>query len=100
MNSALYFVFSDSLRWVKRGKIQLGSSKERLKRCLFAQAVSLSYLKVGLFSLEMLRQIRQGIQEPRKKRKHITIILKAVDLVWSAYTKPACTRFCFIFSLQ
>lgn len=87
-NSALYFVFSDSPQWVKRGKNTTEELKGLNGSCLLGGCHCLT--QVGVFFLEMLRQISQGIQEQtKKKRKAVTLLLKAVDLVWTAYTSQS-----------
>lgn len=90
MNSALFFIHSP--HWVKRGKNTTGElkEKERPKWCLFAQELSLSYTKVGAFFFPRIakaNQVRHSRtnRKEKKKRKYITILLKAVDLVWTAY---------------
>lgn len=87
MNSALYFGFSNSPHWGKRGRTQLGSPKKREGlngSCLLS---SHRYL-TQVFFPEMLKQIRQGIQE-QEKGKDVTILLKTVDLFWTAYTSQS-----------
>lgn len=65
-NSALYFVFSDSPQWVKRGKNTTGELKGLNGSCLLRGCHCLT--QVGFFFLEMLRQISQGIEEQTKKK--------------------------------